>query len=421
MSVLCRCLFFLLLSCCFVSGYAKEIELELWHAMAGSLNEELNAFAERFNQSQTQYRIKPVYKGNYTETLTSFVAAFRAHKAPAMVQVFEVGTAIMKASQSVVKPVEELMQEQAQVLPQQDFFPSVRLFYSKQGRLMALPFNLSIPLMYYNADALAKIGYGSHNFPKTWDAFETLALLLKKEGFDCAYTTAYPGWILWESFGALQGLSMPLQKKEKTVVRAHLQRLKAWQQKKYFRYAGREDDATVLFTGGVCPLFSQSSGAYSSLVRMAPFRLGTALMPFDAHWRTARKANVTGGAALWVTAGLSNDEYQGIAQFFSFLLRPEMQQKWHEHTGYLPVGLQGRYAFLLQKSKHPTLKLARNDLQHSETKQADYAGPGNQVRRLHESILEALFAGMTSPESALDKALAQEQQVRLRFLKQQLQ
>ena len=47
----------------------------------------------------TKYKINAIYKGNYTETMTSAIAAFRAKKQPHIVQVFEVGTATMMAAE----------------------------------------------------------------------------------------------------------------------------------------------------------------------------------------------------------------------------------------------------------------------------------------------------------------------------------
>ena len=45
-----------------------------------------------------------------------FAAAFRAHQPPAIVQVFEVGTAIMLSPEGVIKPVDLLMSEQGMAL-----------------------------------------------------------------------------------------------------------------------------------------------------------------------------------------------------------------------------------------------------------------------------------------------------------------
>src|SRR3546814_7114979 len=66
-------------------------EIQFWHALGGTLGEELQAIAEEFNASQTDWKVNAVYKGNYTETMTAAIAAFRAKQATHIVQVFEVG------------------------------------------------------------------------------------------------------------------------------------------------------------------------------------------------------------------------------------------------------------------------------------------------------------------------------------------
>lgn len=406
---------------CVLPLQAQPVELVLWHAMAGNLGDEVRVLADDYNKSQNDFIVKPVYKGNYVETLTSFAAAFRAGKPPAIVQIFEVGTAIMLSPKGVIKPLDELMLEQGLKLPKEDFIPSIREFYSKDGQLMALPFNLSAPILYYNLDLLAKVGYSSANFPKTWDEMEVLAQKLKKAGFECTYTTAYPGWVLFESFLAIHGLPLTQNNPMRAVfdtpqLLSHFERLKRWHLQHYFRYAGREDDATVLFTSGVCPLFSQSSGAYNSLSAFVPFRLGVASMPLDTNISKERHANVAGGAALWAVAGQTKEEYKGIAQFFAFITQPATQARWHQHTGYLPVGLQGVYADILKTSRHPTLSLAQTDLKaNMADKPLKYYGPENQIRSINDEVLEAMFAGLISPEQALHEAKARADHVLLRF------
>ena len=48
-----------------------------WHAMSGELGRQLEKLASDFNASQTEYRVVPSYKGNYTETVTASIFAFR--------------------------------------------------------------------------------------------------------------------------------------------------------------------------------------------------------------------------------------------------------------------------------------------------------------------------------------------------------
>ncbi len=407
--------------CVALQVQAKPVELVFWHGMAGHLGEEVRFLADDFNHSQNGYIVKPVYKGNYIETLTSFAAAFRAHQPPALVQVFEVGTAIMLSPPGVIKPVDEIMQEQGMSLPKDDFIQSVREFYSRDDQLMGMPFNLSAPALYYNLDILAKVGYNQENFPQTWAQMEVLAKQLKRAGYDCTYTTAYPGWVLFESFLAIHGLPITQSNPMRAVfdtpqLAHHFERLKRWHQLHYFRYGGRVDDATILFTSGVCPLFSQSSGAYNSLAALVPFHLGVAAMPLDTDVSKVRHANVAGGAAIWAVGGQSQDHYKGIAQFFVYIAKPEVQKRWHEHTGYLPLGLRGIYSGISQSSQHPSLLLARADLEDNlNVKPPKNSGPQNQIRGINDEVLEAMFAGLISSQDALHEAATRSNHILLRF------
>ena len=78
---------------------AEPVEINWWHAMGGALGKVVDKFADDFNKSQSTYKVNAIYKGNYTETMTQAIAAFRAKQQPHIVQVFEVGTATMMAAE----------------------------------------------------------------------------------------------------------------------------------------------------------------------------------------------------------------------------------------------------------------------------------------------------------------------------------
>lgn len=402
---------------------AKPIEILLWHSLAGNLGSALHSITNEFNQSQTTYTIKAVYKGDYIESLTSFAAAFRAHQPPALVQVFEVGTASMLLPAGIIKPVDALMQEAGLTLPTTSIFPAVRKTYSKDGQLMAMPFNTSVPILFYNADALAKVGYAKQLFPRTWDELERLAAKLKHAGFSCVYTTAYPAWILIESFSATQGLTLIDQNTHKALFNNqtlvhHLERILRWQRLHYFEYGGRADDATSLFTSGRCPLFSQSSGAYNGLAEWVPFKVGMAALPLEGRITDRRFNNVAGGAALWAAAGQSDLVYRGIARFFTYLADPLIQQHWHEATGYLPLGTVGVYKAMANKSHHPALQLAQQEfMDNTDTAPLlQQLGPLNKIRAINDEALETIFAGIKAPQQAMDDAVIQANHAIGRFL-----
>ena len=83
--------------------YAKAAtEITWWHSMSGALGERVAALADKFNKSQSEYKVNAVFKGAYDESMSAAIAAHRAGNAPNILQVFEVGTATMMYSKGAI-------------------------------------------------------------------------------------------------------------------------------------------------------------------------------------------------------------------------------------------------------------------------------------------------------------------------------
>ena len=92
-------------------GNAQAVTtIPFWHSMEGELGKEVDSLAQRFNAENPDYKIVPTYKGNYEQNLSAGIAAFRTGNAPAILQVYEVGTATMMASKAI-KPVYDVFKE----------------------------------------------------------------------------------------------------------------------------------------------------------------------------------------------------------------------------------------------------------------------------------------------------------------------
>ncbi|MGZ5662040.1 MAG: hypothetical protein ACXWG6_11800, partial [Usitatibacter sp.] len=57
-------------------------EIQWWHSMTGALDSRVNDIANKFNASQADYKVVPVYKGGYAESMSAAIAAARAKHAP---------------------------------------------------------------------------------------------------------------------------------------------------------------------------------------------------------------------------------------------------------------------------------------------------------------------------------------------------
>ena len=408
---------------CLSATAQAATEIQWWHAMGGELGEKVDAIADGFNASQSDYKVVPVYKGNYTETMTGAVAAFRAHQAPAIVQVFEVGTATMMAAKGAVYPVYKLMADTKQPFDPKGYLPAVTGYYTdSKGNMLSLPFNSSTPVMYVNKDAFRKAGLNPDQPPKTWDEMETAAKALQKSGTPCGFTTGWPSWVQIENFSAWNNI--PIGTRENGIAGtdakltinspAHVKqiaRLAEWQKSKIFDYGGRRSDAAPKFYNGECGMYMNSSASYAGVKTNVKFDFGVAPLPYEATLVNDPQNTIIGGASLWVLNGRPKAEYAGVAKFFNYLSSPEVQADWHQFSGYLPI-TKASYDLTRKQGfydKNPGTDVSIQEINHkAPTANSKGLRFGNfaQIRDIIEGEMESVFAGKTDAKSALDAAVA---------------
>ncbi|HEY8566355.1 MAG TPA: sn-glycerol-3-phosphate ABC transporter substrate-binding protein UgpB [Beijerinckiaceae bacterium] len=407
-----------------VSGPAlAQTEIQWWHAMTGANNDVVVKLAEEFNAAQKDYKVVPVYKGSYADTMNAGIAAFRAGTAPHILQVFEVGTATMMAAKGAVKPVQDLMREANEPFDPKAYLPAITGYYSTaKGDMLSFPFNSSSMVMWVNRDGLKKAGLNPDQPPKTWpEAFEA-AKKLKAAGFEtCGISNAWASWANIEQLSAwhnlplatkangLDGFDTELKFNGPLQVR-HLETLAALQKDKTYDYSGRTNTGEGRFTSGECPLFLTSSAFYGNVKANAKFDFAAAPMPYYPDAPGAPQNSIIGGASLWVMAGKKADEYKGVAKFFGFLSDTDRQVKLHTESGYLPIT---RAAYDKTKAsgfyqKNPSLEVPLLELTNKEpTENSRGLRLGNmvQLRDVFSEEIEAALAGQKTAKAALDSAV----------------
>ena len=136
-----------------------QTEIQWWHAMSGANNEVVDTLAREFNESQSDYKVLPVFKGTYPEALNAGIAAFRAGQPPHILQVFDVGTGVMMNAEGAIKPVAEVIEAGGQAFDKSQYLPGIVAYYSRpDGTMLSFPYNSSSPILYYNKDIYEKAG-----------------------------------------------------------------------------------------------------------------------------------------------------------------------------------------------------------------------------------------------------------------------
>ena len=409
------------------SSALAATEISWWHAMDAQLGQKLEAIAEAFNKSQSEYRIVPTYKGTYAETLTGAIAAFRAKEQPAIVQVFEVGTGTMMAAKGAVKPVYQLMQEAGEPWEPSAFLAPVTGYYSDtEGNILSLPFNSSTPIMYFNKDVFEKAGLDRNAAPKTWAEVEEFSKKIVESGAaKCGFTTGWVSWVQLENVSAIHdrpygtlengfgGLETEFTFNGDVQVK-HWSNLKKWADAGLFQYGGPAGgaDAPAKFYSGECAIYMNSSASRAGVVANSKeFEVGFAPLPYYEDVIAEPKNSIIGGATLWALAGHSDDVYKGIARFFTYLSQPEVQADWHQATGYLPItnaafdlGQEQGY-YEQNPGSDVAIKQITRGTPTPNSKGIRFSNL-TQVRNVVDEQFEALLAGQKDAQQALDDAVA---------------
>ena len=409
-----------------------QTEIQWWHSMSGQHNEKINEIAKGFNASQSEYKLSPVYKGSYPESMTAAIAAFRAGNPPHIVQVFEVGTATMMAAKGAIVPVAKLMKDAGEPFDPKAYLPAVTGYYSDtQGNMLSMPFNSSTAIFYINKDAFKKAKLDPNRAPKTWKEFTVAAEKLKAAGQPCVYTTGWPSWVHVENFSAwhnipigtlengMAGLDTKFAFNSPQHV-AHLQMLVDFTKNGWFTYAGRQNEAEAKFFSGECAMLTSSSSALDKINANAKFPFSVNFMPYDDSIKGAPQNAIIGGASLWVLGGKKPSEYKGVAQFLNYLSSPELQAKWHQGSGYVAITYAA--AELTEKSgfykTHPGADVAMKELNlHPPTANSKGLRFGNfvQGRAVIEEEMEAALAGKKSAQAAMDDAVTRGNEILRKF------
>jgi sn-glycerol 3-phosphate transport system substrate-binding protein len=409
-----------------------QIEIQWWHSMTGANNTGVNELAAKFNSAQKDYKVMPVFKGSYPESMTAAIAAFRAGNPPHILQVFEVGTATMMGAKGAIVPVAKVMADAKEPFDPKAYLPTVTGYYSdSKGNMLSYPFNSSTVVFYVNKDAFKKAGLDPEKAPKTWKEFGAAADKLKASGQECVYTTGWPAWMHIENFSAWHNVPIGTKQNGMTGTDTefrvnsplhvrHVAMLGDMAKRGVFTYSGRRNEAEARFASGECAMMTSSTGAQGTIRRTAKFDWSVNFIPYHDDVKGAPQNSVIGGASLWVMAKKPAADYKGVAKFFSFLSQPEIQMYWHTSTGYVPITLA---AYEMTKKsgfydKNPGHELAVKQLTNKPpTENSKGLRFGNYVqgREVIEEEMEAVFSGKKDAKSAMNDAVRRGNDILRRF------
>ena len=396
-----------------------QTEIEFWHAFTGRLGELVAEQVDTFNASQSDYKVVESHKGNYSETLNAGIAAFRAGEQPELLMVFEVGTATMMAAEGAVRPVFEVMGDD---FDQDAYIGSVKGYYtSPDGDMLSFPYNSSTPVLWVNRNLLQANGIDPDVDLSTWENVGEVLDSLAAAGVDCPLTTAWQSWIHLENMSAYHDTPFATQDNgfggtdtelafNSPAQVAHIGAMGEWAQDGKFIYAGRRNEGGANFRSGECALFTESSAGYAGIKAEAEFDFEVRPLPYWSALKDEPQNTIIGGASLWVMEGHTDEEYEAVAAFLNFLSSTDIQAKWHQDTGYLPITGAASEATREMGfyDENPGTDIAVIQMTANEptgNSKGLRLGSFDQIRGIIDEELEAVWAGDKDAQAALDSAV----------------
>ncbi|MBT8215473.1 MAG: ABC transporter substrate-binding protein [Acidimicrobiia bacterium] len=401
---------------------AEPIEIEFWHAMADDLGAVVQELVDRYNASQDNVIVNATFQGSYDDTYNALLASFEAGTAPNITQNFDLAAQTMFDTGRLVPAYELMAAGEAD-----SFLAAPRDYYSDENGMVALAFNSSTPIVYYNADIFEAAGIDPP--AADWDFEDFLATCdaIEAAGTQFCVTFGTVGWYFEQILANSGGLYF--DNDNGRTGRAQEVLFNTGQGVEVFDFltgliadghapnlgSTWSDTDSVFFAKEAAMIFDSTSGA-RGFQDNADFEVKTAFIPHSNS--SDRNGVVIGGAALWLIDSEDDAVNAAAWDFMKFMTEADQQVTWHTGTGYFPVlaSLQDSPTDELASfwDENPNFVTAIDQLATTNTKNADgstnyavlggRAGPFPEIRRIIVEAYAEVLDGGSTPQEALDAA-----------------
>jgi sn-glycerol 3-phosphate transport system substrate-binding protein len=307
----------------------------------------------------------------------------------------------------------------------------VREYYSDENGMVAMAFNSSTPILYYNADIISEAGVelpenASLSFSELKDICDTIqaetdteyCITFGQVGWYFEQILANSGGLYFDNDNGRTGRATEVlfNQGQGVEVFTFLTDMFAEGYAPNLGNTWTDTDATFL-AGQAAMIFDSTAGA-AGLQEAAEFTVDTTYIPHSDS--SERNGVVIGGAALWLIDSGDSEINQAAWEFMSFMAEDEQQITWHTETGYFPVRseLQTDEELIEFWDDNPNFLTAIEQLADTRTEienddgemVTNYAvlggraGPFPAIRQIVVNAYSRVLDDGLTPQEALDEA-----------------
>lgn len=290
---------------------------------------------------------------------------------------------------------------------QDNFLPNILTLAQTGGKQIGVPYCISAPILYYNADLFTEAGLDPDKPPQTWQEVREYAKQIKdKTGNYGFYMQEYAD--NWAVQGLLEGNGAKMLTDGKATF-ATPEAAEAYQlladmvlvDESALHIAA--DEGIAAFSAGNVGMLLGTSAKIGTTASAASFDLRGVRFPSFGD----QPIRVPAGGNFLPIMAKDKAEREAAKEFIKFIMQPEWLAKWSENTGYLPPRQEASDA-LQKKLTDGTVaqlwKVAFSELDGIYS-WASYPGDiGTFAEQLLADTRDTILAGEKTPMEALQDA-----------------
>lgn len=391
-------------------GTAGVIELTYWHTLPGVAGQAQDELVSRFNASQERIRVTSEFQGNfYTELAANLLTAYGAGSAP---EVSQLGTyEILAFTKSGVLVDLKPYLSGADGIDTRDW-PQTLLSAGEvawpkgQEDIYWLPFNIAVPVLYYNQEAFEQAGLPGP--PQTWDEFfEDARKLTVRDANGVVQRLGVAYWgISWPMLSTIWSEGGELTNKDYSNITLNdpiaVEVLTRFQDLVKEGAAALPDEASGgqrgAFKNGRAAMILDSPSIFGEVYEQAVgFTPGVANYPAGK----AGRVYAPGAGGLVMLSTTPPEKREAAWQFLKFMLSADSIAYFTRRTGYAAffAAAQEKAADFLKDERYATIQRGLAYIR------ADFSiNESAAVRNAFEEAWQKIFFQLADVRTALDEA-----------------
>lgn len=383
----------------------EKVKISVWYAVSGASGEAFKELVEKFASENNQIEIELSYSGSYADTATKVSAALTSGTEP-NVALMSAGPLFTGARENYF--IEEKINEPD--FDRDDFFESGWDYSKYKGKVCALPYGISTPILYYNRDILEKAGIDINNPPETWEDLYRMAKTAQEKG-NINNVNEFWGFevrdVPWLFKTMLNQNENPVVNVDSNfkVTPAFAEEsaveVATWWKKmidEKVMPAAQHANAEKTFLAGNCAFIVSSSNRISRWVTEDGVKVGAFPMPYF------KKKSVALGGNVLVMFNKNEKEDYASWELLKYLVDAKNQTEFALKTGYLPIRRSGLELDVAKKalSENPMYKIAFDQMEYSWSYwHFEQMGTMDMILT---STIEKIEKNVLSPKEALEEA-----------------